>query len=76
MIQHEACKKYADCGWRKSIGYCPEECNHFKHKDEVIVVHCADCEIRGNEDECPLLSLADYTEDDDYCSFGRRSEDG
>lgn len=43
MAQHENCKKYVDCTWRNDVGYCLDYCNQFKHKDEVIVIRCADC---------------------------------
>ena len=42
--------------------------------DVVEVVRCADCKYQGNDDECPLLSLAAYTEPDDFCSYGKRAE--
>lgn len=70
MADHKHCKYYSDCDYRIGVGACPKECVQFKHK--AMVVYCADCRNRGNESQCPLLSLADYTEDDDYCSFGDR----
>ena len=43
--------------------------------DAVEVVRCKDCKFYGNEDDCPLLSFANYTESMDFCSCGeRRSE--
>ena len=42
--------------------------------DVVEVVRCADCKYQGNDDECPLLSLAAYTEPDDFCSYGKKVE--
>lgn len=42
--------------------------------DVVEVVRCKDCKYQGNDDECPLLSLAAYTEPDDFCSYGKKVE--
>ena len=43
MADLKYCKKYDSCNWRASVGYCPDSCNHFKHRDEEIVVRCRDC---------------------------------
>lgn len=42
--------------------------------DVVEVVRCKDCKYQGNDYECPLLSLAAYTEPDDFCSYGKKVE--
>ena len=42
--------------------------------DAVEVVHCYECKKNGNDEECPLLSMMQYTEDDDFCSYGERRE--
>lgn len=42
--------------------------------DVVEVVRCKDCKYQGNDDECHLLSLAAYTEPDDFCSYGKKVE--
>lgn len=42
--------------------------------DVVEVVRCKNCKYQGNDDECPLLSLAAYTEPDDFCSYGKKVE--
>lgn len=75
MADLKDCKKYADCDWRKSVGYCPDECNHFKHKDEVIVVRCKDCKhYREGSMWCDLNS--GYGSErpnwypEDFCSYG------
>ena len=34
------------------------------------VVRCKDCQKQGNDEECPLLSMMQYTEQDDFCSYG------
>lgn len=43
--------------------------------DAVEVVRCKDCKYYGDEYFCPLRSLADYTDPDDYCSMGERREE-
>ena len=40
---------------------------------EEKIVHCRECKFNGDEDDCPLLSLAHYTEPNDFCSCGERS---
>lgn len=42
--------------------------------DAVPVVRCKDCRFDGDEDDCPLLSVAAYTNPDDFCSYGERKE--
>ena len=42
--------------------------------DAVEVVRCAQCIYRGDECECPLMAFAEYTEDEEYCSYGERRE--
>lgn len=42
--------------------------------DAVEVVRCKDCKYYGDEYFCPLRSLADYTDTNDYCSMGERRE--
>lgn len=39
------------------------------------VVRCQNCRKHGNDEECPLLSMAAYTEPDDFCSCGERKSD-
>lgn len=46
-----------------------------KSADVVEVVRCKDCKNYGDEHFCPLLSLADYTDPDDFCSYGERRDD-
>jgi hypothetical protein len=43
---------------------------------EEKIVHCKECKFYGDEDDCPLLSLAHHTEPNDFCSCGERREDG
>ena len=42
--------------------------------DAVPVVRCKDCKNYGDEYFCPLLSLADYTDPNDFCSYGERKD--
>lgn len=67
MADLKDCKKYATCDWRKSVGYCPEECNHFKHKDEVVVTRCRECK----KDWCYLRRELG---EDGFCSAGERKD--
>lgn len=56
-------------------------CNDFKNKaDFVEVVRCKDCKFRGTDDcsnsyylECEG-AYVDPMEDDDFCSYGERSD--
>lgn len=48
---------------------------HCAWCDEKKVVKCDDCEKFGDETECPLLSLAGFTDSDDYCSLAVRVEE-
>ena len=43
--------------------------------DEKKVIKCDDCEKCGDETECPLLSLAGFTDSGDYCSLAVRVEE-
>lgn len=84
MADLKDCKKYADCDWRKSVGYCPDECNHFKHKDEVIVVRCKDCKYykmltdyrESRLPVCDRRKLNVEMHEDDFCSYGERKNKG
>lgn len=75
------CRKYEDCDWRKSVGYCPENCNHFKHRDEVVVVRCKDCVGRVWDEEfrtyyCDIAhGMYGDIEEDSFCSYGERRND-
>lgn len=83
MADLKECAKYAHCDWRKSVGYCPDECNHFKHKDEVIVVRCKDCkhhkmltDYRGSTlPVCGRKNLNVEMHEEDFCSRGERKDD-
>lgn len=74
-VPHENCKKYDTCEWRKSVGYCPDNCNHFKHKDEVVVVRCKDCK-RTKDDGCGAIYCQKWDRwempEDFFCRYGER----
>lgn len=80
MAQHENCVKYP-CEWHKSVGYCPERCNHFRHKDEVVVTRCMHC-VKGKFPD-DLYLVGSYVVCDkfgclmrsqDFCSYGDRKD--
>lgn len=74
------CKHYDDCEYRNAIGYCPQYCMQYKHKDEVRVVRCAECQsckvildIIGNPSlHCKLSYGMPQVDYDDYCSRGKK----
>ena len=49
-------------------------CKTVKPKpDMVAVVRCKDCEYHNNMC-CPMHLIFEWTEDDDFCSYGERKE--
>ena len=34
MSDHMDCKHYDDCDFRNDVGWCPERCAQYKHKDD------------------------------------------
>lgn len=72
MAQYKSCRHYSKCDYRIGVGCCPDNCVELQPKSGQRVIYCAECSKQGDEDSCPLLSMAEYTEDDDYCSFGER----
>ena len=50
------------------------EIMHIEGADLVEVVRCKDCKKQGNDEECPLLSMMQYTDPDDFCSYGERKD--
>ena len=81
MADHKDCKRYDDCDFRNDVGWCPESCAQYKHKDDERVVMCRDCQWYGNERACPLAASglsADcikLPKEDDFCSYGERRKD-
>jgi hypothetical protein len=43
-------------------------------KDMARVVFCSECKFNGDEDDCPLLSMAAHIEPTDHCSYGERKD--
>ena len=75
MADYNTCKYYGVCDYREGVGYCPDNCVQYKSDPKIVL--CKHCQCKGDERSCPLLSMVEQTEDDDYCSFGiRREEDG
>ena len=80
MAFRKDCKKYP-CDWCYSVKSCPEECSHFKHKDEVIVIRCKDCKeakkptsnlLSGKFVNCALYDPMPLMKCHDFCSYGER----
>ena len=79
-LHHDACATFADGkDWEQIwITYGHNgQCEDFKDKSLFVeVVRCKDCKKQGDDEECPLLSMMQYTEPDDFCSYGERKTDG
>ena len=43
MYLHEDCKHYTDCDFLNDVGSCPRVCGQYRHKDDVRVVRCQNC---------------------------------
>ena len=37
------CWQFQDCYYRNDVGWCPENCVQYRHKDEVRVTRCQNC---------------------------------
>ena len=80
---HKDCKKYP-CDWCYSVKGCPKECQHFKHKDEVMVIRCKDCKHQITKGYaqyryrwCEVWKGINGMGDDGFCNYAeRRTEDG
>jgi hypothetical protein len=78
MADRKDCAFYADCCYLNDIGMCPYWCLKYRHRDEVRVTRCKDCESYGNVNGytgtkfgfrfCKKTGIA--TREDDYCSLG------
>ena len=42
--------------------------------DVFAVVRCKDCKYHNNL-WCPMIPAFEWTEDDDFCSYGERKEE-
>lgn len=72
------CWQFLDCFYRNDVGWCPENCRQYRHKDDVRVVRCEDCwkwypYNNGGSHDCPFCG---YPEADFYCGEGERRSDG
>ena len=68
-VAEENCKTCENpCLWRKKVSAAHTV-------DAVEVVRCKDCKMYGNDEECPLLSMMQYTEETDFCSYGERKDE-
>lgn len=70
------CKLFAECGWVKELGVCPNNCVHFRHIDEVRVIRCKDCRFiidRQDGTHGCYIHFMDECKLDDYCSYGEKS---
>ena len=82
MSDHKDCKRYDDCDFRNDVGWCPESCRQYEHKDDVRVVRCKDCKHwLGDGNNCKMYIVIGnkvmynwYS--DDFCSYGERRNDG
>lgn len=78
MNRYNDCRRYDDCDYRNDIGECPDDCNQFKHKDNVRVVRCKDCRHMTKElgyRYCNVWERINGHGDDGFCCYGeRRSE--
>ena len=77
MNRYNDCRRYDDCDYRNDIGECPDDCNQFKHKDNVSVVRCKDCKYYEKAKVnnkgfliCPASGME--IAEADFCSYGER----
>ena len=78
LIDAEALKSYMDeCSkesrFRAYYGYAESFINHATTIDAVPVVRCWECK-HHNKPPCPMRLSFNWTEDDDFCSYGERKE--
>lgn len=51
-----------------------DRCPEFKNKSDLIeVVNCKDC-IYHNVPPCPMRLSLNWTNDNDFCSYGKKKE--
>jgi hypothetical protein len=74
------CKHFSECCFLKELTVCPNNCVHFRHKDEVRVVRCKDC-VQWERFKSPAICHIGrcHTHDiemgeDEFCSFGEKQE--
>jgi hypothetical protein len=72
------CWQFKDCSYRNDVGWCPENCHMYLHKDYVGVVRCKDCRYSSKTGRpgyllCnTIVGLGRGVVDDDFCSHGER----
>lgn len=73
------CRNFQDCPYRNDVGWCPENCGQYRHKDDVRVVRCKDCrgmngEVVRPEGRYLCERTSRWVWDNDYCSLGERKD--
>ena len=79
MREHKDCKKFEECGFRKELHGCPNNCVHFRHKDEIRVVRCKDCvhmKKQFGARFCNVWCMYNGMGDGGFCNYGERKENG
>ena len=71
MVYHTDCAHYTDCDYRNDVGWCPDYCLQWKHRDEVRVVRCNDCKWHDRCEVEDLLAKFQCIENP-YCAGGER----
>lgn len=71
------CWQFQDCFYRNDVGWCPENCIQYHHKDYVRVVRCKDCGYHRDYDgnttgEVICKRFNTFREPDFYCAYGER----
>ena len=69
------CWQFKDCNFRNDVGWCPENCNQYRHKDDVRVIRCEKCRYHftvDGEDICrrPGLNGEMIVTPDGFCAWG------
>jgi hypothetical protein len=79
------CWQFQDCPYRNDVGWCPENCIQYHHKDYVRVVRCKDCEYYkpqnisahwNNTTPYCKRGVSVKVNPDDFCSYGKRRGNG
>ena len=70
------CWQFEDCCYRNDVGWCPENCIQYRHKDDVRVVRCENC-VHSLSDGwiCggPNFTMPSHpTYPDAFCFYGER----
>lgn len=82
MANRKECVHYADCSYRNEFGRCAYWCMKYKHRDEVRVVRCKNCDwYREDGSICvnPHCTKSFYgcrVLEQHFCSYGERKGNG